>query len=199
MTGPLAGSALMLLFLVGVLAAVAAVELDRQSLWRMALDGRRSAHTGFSATTRNEAGERVRPPTGSARSDRRRSRGQLSRRGRACTSSRAREDGVFNASMSGASLDRDRGHPPAGHRQPRPEARDLGRGLLCVRREVRGLPPARNTHAPRRRRVAGDGLRISETLLSMRALEDSRRVLQRATRRTQEGAASRPRCRGRRR
>ena len=147
---------LMLLCLAGFLAAVAAVNwiVNPYGAWRStAVD---PAYR-FSETTRNEAGERVttayriraEQPTNLLVGSSRVVVGMYIERGA--------RDGVFNASMSGASLAEIAAILRLATSKSPPEARDLGRRLLRVRREVRWLPPPRNTHAARGRRAAGHG------------------------------------------
>ena len=108
------------------------------------------------------------------------------------------EDGVFNASMSGASLAEIAAILRLATANP-----DLKRVIWGVDFYAFDERFAGFRHPETRLRLEGGerqvmALRISETLLSMRALEDSRRALMRAMGGRKKGRW-RPRCRGRRR
>jgi hypothetical protein len=179
--GPMRRLRLMLLCLAGFLAAVAAVNwiVNPYGAWRSrAID---PAYR-FSETTRNEAGERVttayriraEQPTNLLVGSSRVVVGMYIERGA--------RDGVFNASMSGASLAEIAAVLRLATANPRLKRVIWGVDFYAFDERFVGF-----RHPETRVRLEGGErevmvMRIKETLLSAQALDDSRKVLLRAAR-----------------
>ena len=179
--GPMRRLRLMLLCLAGFLAAVAAVNwiVNPYGAWRSrAID---PAYR-FSETTRNEAGERVttayriraEQPTNLLVGSSRVVVGMYIERGA--------RDGVFNASMSGASLAEITAVLRLATANPRLKRVIWGVDFYAFDERFVGF-----RHPETRMRLEGSErevmvMRIKETLLSAQALDDSRKVLVRAAR-----------------
>jgi hypothetical protein len=181
MTEPARRLGLMVLGLTGVLAAVAAINwvVNPYGAWRStAID----PVYRFSETTRNEAGERV---TTAYRLRAEQPTTLLVGSSRVVVGmyiDRAARDGFFNASMSGASIAEIAAILRLATANPRLKRVIWGVDFYAFGERFIGF-----RHPETRVRLEGDErqmtiMRIKETMLSLRALDDSWKVIRRATR-----------------